>query len=273
MKKLIVISDWASDMLTCQEFRTVVEGYASDSLKAKITFVASTPSTLHTSFLLSQITEIEERFGKPLETVFFINTDPRLQTKEGVDKSKGADFLVIRLKSGIYICGPNAGFCYSLVKEKIDEIFVYRGLDKGSQFRSRDLYARVAAHLMDNLEDELELEELQPDSIIGFDGFYILHIDNYGNIKSSITSEDMKGKYEYGDFLDIEIDDVKRKARYVTNLFGGKPGELVIYPGSSGKKDNPYLEITIWRHFTEEDISTGASAFKHPRPGTKIVLA
>jgi hypothetical protein len=34
-----------------------------------------------------------------------------------------------------------------------------------------------------------------------------------------------------------------KKSKYVDNLFGGEVGELVLYPGSSGKKDNPYLKF------------------------------
>ena len=61
-----------------------------------VTFVSSTPSTIHTSFLISQIVENEERYGRPLETVLFENTDPRIQTVAGVENAKGAEFLVAK---------------------------------------------------------------------------------------------------------------------------------------------------------------------------------
>jgi S-adenosylmethionine hydrolase len=200
MKKLIVVSDWVDDSLTCAEFSSAVLGFLSESKNTQITFVSSTPSTIHTSFLINQIVEVEERFGRPLETVIFQNTDPRLQSKTKVEKAQGAKFLVIRLKSGLYLCGPNAGYDFSMVKEKIDEVFEYKDFDKGSQFRSRDLYSRVCAHLMEAMEDELDLEEVSVDVIPDLKGFYIGHIDNFGNIKTTITHEDLKGKVEYGGF-------------------------------------------------------------------------
>ena len=83
MKKLIIVADWASDSLTCQEVRSVVEGFLKDHDCGNITFIYSTPSTIHTAFLISQLSEVEERYGKPLETVIFQNTDPRLQTDPG----------------------------------------------------------------------------------------------------------------------------------------------------------------------------------------------
>ncbi len=270
MKKLIVIADWAADSLTCQEVRSVVEGYLKDHNGGIITFINSSPSTIHTAFLVSQVVEIEERFGKPLETVIFQNTDPRLQSDHSLKNGEGAKPLVVRLKSGIYLSGPNAGFDFSLIKKKIDEIYEYKGLNTESQFHSRDLYARIAAHLMDEMEDEMELEEISSNIVPELRGYYITHIDNYGNIKTTITHEDLKGKYEFGDEISIEINNVRKKAKYVSNLFGCDPGELVIYPGSSGPTDNHYVEISIWRHFTEKNPTTGLQEFNYPKPGMKI---
>lgn len=272
MKKLIVVADWAHDSLTNQEFQTALEGFAKDPREIRATYVASTPSTLHTSFILQQLVLTEERYGRPLETVFFQNTDPRIQTKEGVEKSKGAEFVVILLKSGIYLCGPNAGYDFSLLKNQIEYVYRYPNLDKGSQFRSRDLYSRVSAHLMDGMEDELDLEEEPSNCIPELRGYFVGHIDNYGNIKSTITHEDLKGKVALGEQIEVTINEVTKKATYVSNLFGGTPGQLVIYPGSSGDKDNPDLEISVWRHFTEKDATTGIHAFNMPKPGMQIEL-
>ena len=272
MKKLIVISDWVADSLTCAEFSGAVLGFLSNQDEAKITFASSTPSTIHTAFLVNQLVEVEERFGRPLETVIFENTDPRIQATGPVKEAKGAQFLIIRLKSGLYLCGPNAGYDFSMIKDRIDEVFVYENFDKGSQFRSRDLYSRVCAHLMEEMEDELDLDEISVDVIPDLKGFYIGHIDNFGNIKTTITEEDLKGKVEYGEVLKVKIGKVIKKVKYVDNLFGGVPGELVIYPGSSGKKDNPYLEISVWRHFDEEKPTTGRDEFLNPKVGSKIEL-
>lgn len=272
MKKLIVVADWAHDSLTNQEVQTAVEGFAKNPDDVRVTFVSSTPSTLHTSYLMQQIIRTEERYGRPLQTVLFQNTDPRIQTKEGVEKAKGAEFIVVRLKSGIFVCGPNAGYDFSLLKPHIEYVYRYPNLDKGSQFRSRDLYARVSAHLMDGMEDEMDLEEQSSNIIPELRGFYVGHIDNYGNIKTTITKEDMKGKYELEETVEITINDVTKKATHVSNLFGGTPGQLVIYPGSSGEAGNPFMEISVWRHFTEKVATTGIHEFEMPRPGMEIVL-
>lgn len=272
MKKLIVVADWASDSLTVQEFQSAVMGFLKENRGVSVSYVSSTPSTIHTAFLLQQITQTEERYGNPLQTVIFQNTDPRIQTNEGVEKAKGAELLIVRLKSGLFLFGPNAGYNLSLVRSKIEHLYTYPGLDKGSQFRSRDLYSRVASHLMNEEEDELELEEVRANIIPGLQEYYVGHIDNYGNIKTTITHEFMKGKYEYGDTVVIRLHNLTKKATYVTNLFGGNPGELVIYPGSSGQSDNPYMEISVWRHFTEKKATTGLHEFDFPRPGELVEI-
>lgn len=272
MKKLIVVADWVSDTLTCQEFRTAVEGFSKNPGEAKVSFVSSTPSPLHTSFLMNQIVEIEERFGRPQETVIFANTDPRLQSPEGLDQAKGADFIVAKLVSGLYVCGPNAGYGFSMIKPKMDELFIYRDLDKGSQFRSRDLYSRVSAHLMDTLEHEMDLEELHTSMIPELRGWYVGHVDNFGNIKTTIRLSDLKGTFVFGDEVKMRIHDVEKTAVFAHNLFSFPAGTLVIYPGSSGKREDPYMEISIRRNFTEKDTSTGLQVFNFPKPGMGVEI-
>ena len=162
---------------------------------------------------------------------------------------------------------------FSLLKDLIEEVFVYKQLDKGSQFRSRDLYARVCAHLMDGMQDEMELEEADPGIIPDLKGMYIAHVDSYGNMKTTMTVEDLKGKAEVGEQVELTINGVTKKATYASNLFGAGVGTLVIYPGSSGKKSAPYLEITAWTHFSEkEEHKTGKYHFNEPVPGQEIVL-
>ena len=272
MKKLVVIADWTSDSLTCQEFKSSFEGFLKVDKSLNISFVSSTPSTIHTGFLVSQIVTTEERYGDPLNTIIFQNTDPRIYTEEAIVQAKGAEFIIVRLSSNIIVCGPNAGYDFSFIHSKIQKAFTYPGLDKGSQFRSRDLFSRVCAHLVDGMEDELELEEMHINMIPGLVNYYVIHIDNYGNIKTSITHEDIREKFQLGDSFSVRINDVVKNVKFVSNLFGGTPGEIVIYPGSSGNPKNPFMEISIWRHFTEKNATTGIHAFNFPKPGMKVKL-
>jgi hypothetical protein len=272
MKKLIMVADWARDSLTCVEVGLAVEGFLKSEEKPAFYFIASTPSTIHTGFLVSQVITTEERYGHPLDSVIFQNTDPRLFSKEKLDKAKGSNPLIIKLKSGIYLCGPNAGYDFSFIKNKIEEVFIYQGSNEEGQFHSRDLYSRIAAHLMEELEDEMEMEETSSNLIPEIDRYYVAHIDNFGNIKTTISKEKFKGKYQYGDEVKIKIGQTENQAKFTDNLFGGTLGELVIYPGSSGPIDDPFLEISAWQHFDEAKPKTGQDFFDSPRPGMTIDL-
>jgi S-adenosylmethionine hydrolase len=124
--------------------------------------------------------------------------------------------------------------------------------------------------------DKLDLEKIELNVIPDLHGSFVGHIDNYGNIKTTITREDMKGKYEFDDTMEIVINGTTLKARFVDNLFGGNVGELVIYPGSSGKPDNNFLEISAWSHFGDtkdgSPAKTGRDFFKGIMPGMKIEI-
>lgn len=274
MKKIIAIADWAADTLTNQEFLTAIEGYAKYPAEVRVTFVASTPSTIHTGFLIRQLIYTEERLGRPNETILFHNTDPRLQSDHSVEAAQGAQFLIARLANGMFVCGPNAGYVYSLIKSEIEELFVYPGVDKGSQFRSRDTLSRIVAHLADYMEDEMQFEGAHKHLItdIQKDTYYVGHIDNFGNMKTTLTVDNLKGAHSIGDIVKVTIGKVTRDVQYVTHMFAAHPGDLVMFPGSSGNLENPYMEVSVWRHFDTGDHRTGAHEFDYPKPGDRIVI-
>lgn len=270
MKKLIIVADWVDDLLACQEFKTVVEGYAKQPSLLKMSFVNTTSSTIHTAFLINQIQLTEVRYGKPLETVIFVNTDPRIGNQE--EEKNGAQFVISRLLSGLYICGPNAGNNFSMIKKYTEKLFKYSSFDEASQFRSRDIYARTCSYLVDELEDDLELEELSLNIIPVLDGHYVGHIDNFGNIKTTILYSELKGKFEFNDEVQITINKTTKKIPFIKGLFSGTKGKLSIYPGSSGEKNDPFMEISLWRDFNDKTQLSCSVLFNNPHPGDKVII-
>lgn len=269
MKNFIVIADYCSDSLTTQELKSALLGHLTQPLSSSISFVHSTPHTIHTAFLLKQILTTENRLGDLSNLVVFLNTDPRLQTSTGVELAKGAEFVVIRMGNGAYLCGPNAGYTYSLIAHDIEYLYLYPNKDRGTQFRSRELYMPVCALLMESKQDDMELVEVKKTEIPPLSGFHIGHIDNYGNIKTTIPHSYMKGKHEYGEQVTITIGSTSKTAYYVSNMFGKEPDTLVLAPGSSGYPDDPYLEIIVWEHMP---LNSGKGVFTTARPGDEIKL-
>lgn len=271
MKKLIVVADWVTDSLTCQEIKTTIEGFL-DNPHPNISFVSSTPSTIHTGYLISQITEIEERYGQPLNTVIFQGSDSVQDNPEGLSKI-WSEFAVVRLKSGLHIIGPNTGYVYSLIKDKIEAVFRYPGLPDSGSFRARDSFSRIVAYLLESKQDEMELEQLHTHLIPELQDYYVAHIDAFGNIITTMPESVLKEKYTYGSQVSLTINGQTQTAEYVKSLFDGMVHNLIIYPGTTGLQDDPFVEISVYVDISQTDISTGLQKFNSPKPGMKIQIS
>jgi hypothetical protein len=272
MKHVIVVADWASDPLACQEFRSSVAGYSNQDKPPRIDFVPALASTIHVAYLTAQIAETEERYGSPLETVILAASDARLPHAPGDESARPGEFLFLRLASGMFVVGPNAGHTFSLIKPRILKAFVYPDIDSRAYGRTREVYSRMVAHLVQALEDQMQLDETHTASIPAMEGFVVGHIDAFGNIKTTMPREALKGKREYGETVTVRIGDTERHARFVEHLFAGNPGELVVYPGTGGPADDPYLEVSAWQRVSEDLGDTGAAHFGQPRPGMTLAI-
>lgn len=269
MKRLIVVSDWAADSLAQEEFRIATEGFLESDVIPAVSFVPTMASTLHVAYVSSQIIETMERYGAPLDTVVYVGTDPRLPVTNSEEKGLPGKFFIIRLYSGLYVCGPNTGYTFSMIKNKIDRAFTYNLEDKFFQNRSRDLYSRITAHLLEAMQDDLDLDEVHTNLIPQLDHYIVGHVDVFGNIKTNIPREELK-QHTPGSEVTITLNGESKKATYVDHLFAGDPGKLVIYPGTDGPPDNPFVEISIWQSLAGELGKTGMHEFNSPQPGMKV---
>lgn len=274
MKKCICIADWAKDQFLVQEVRTIIEGYVQKPEEVRMSVVPCGPYPLEAGYLLAQMVDTEERYGRPLETIIFVSVDPRLNPENSKDPTKGAEFVVLRLVSGLYLCGPNAGHTFSFVHSKIQKVYTYSLPDTiSTAFRSRDLYARVCAHLIDNLQDKMDLQEQHTHIIPGYTDHSVGHIDAFGNIQTTIPQSYLKGKHEYEEYCTIRLNGITQKAMYRHTLFGGSIGELIISAGPTQAESTPYLQIAVWQDFSSGHASSAADIFKHPRPGMLIQVS
>lgn len=271
MKKLIVVADWVTDSLTCQEIRSTLEGFLDNPSHPNFSFVSSSPSTIHTAYLISQITETEEQYGRPLDTIIFQGSDSVADNPEGLEKIWG-ELAIVRLKSGLHIIGSNSGFVYSLVKPKIEAVFNYPGLPETGSFRARDVFSRIVAHLLESKQDNLQLEAMHTSKIPQLQDYFVGHIDSFGNIITTAPESVAKQKYKYGDMVTITLNGVTKKAQYVKSLFDAYADTLILYPGTTGSRDDPFLEISAYTDLSQGTLNTGVNQFKHPTPGTKIVI-
>jgi hypothetical protein len=268
MKKLIVVADWAEDGLKAQEFRSAVEGFLRDlTIPPNISFVPIQKSTFDAAYTLSQIVETENRYGHPAETVMYVMADNRLHGDEKTELPNGEQFFLARLFTGIYVCGPNAGYTFSLIKPKIERLFTYTFKDEElRENRSRDEYPKLLAYLMDALEEDLEYDEVHTNLIPEIIDPIILDVDTFGNITMMLNKEALKGKYELYEDVKVTIGDKTHTAKYTDKMFGDHVGHLVIFPGTAGNPEEPYLEIAVWD-------GNAAELFGNPTIGTPVKLS
>ncbi len=267
MKKLIVIADWAKDDLACQEFRIAVAGHLLDlSVPPDISFVLAKQSSVNAGFNAFQIAETELRHGHPAETVIFVMCDNRIHEPEHHELPEGEPFFMARLQSGLYVCGPNAGYSFTFVKPNIDRLFTYHieGEDTYDN-RSRDIYSKILALLMEAQEDSMDIDEAHTNLIPELADDVVVDVNSFGNIRVSIVKEALKGKVEYGQEIDVTIGGVTKRVKCVEKLFGDHEGVLVIYPGSSGYPDNPLLELGVWN-------GNAAAEFGNPAIGSVVKM-
>ncbi len=243
MKQLIVISDWVNDTLRNQEMRSTIMGFLRDNTSCQISFISSSPSSLHASYLINQVVTTEERYGKPLETVIFADlVSPNLSDKVEDKLSEVQQFFCVRLQSGIMILGVQRGCLFSLLAEKIARVFTYSFESKPKTFAARDLYAKIGAYFMDAMEDELELEEAPLHVISRFEGCFVGHIDISGVIKTTIKESQISAIYSLEEEIPVTIGSYTCLARYLNDEYSDFDGAL-LYPGSSGDPTDPFMEL------------------------------
>lgn len=256
MKKLVVVADWAQDAVYCREYKSAITGFTKEEASIDISFIPTSISPIHTGFIVEQIVRTDERLGRPLNTVIHVGNEP---------KNQKADFLVMKLTSGLYLCGFNFIHIFSFVKNSIDEAFSYQLSEASSNFLSRDTYCRVVDYLLQSLQDDLQLEQVHLNTIVESEGHYIGHIDSFGNIITTITHNDLKGRYTLGDEIAITIGDKTEKAVYKKNLWSETGQQLMFAPSSFGSADNPYLALAIFE-------GSAATHFGRISPGMKVQL-
>ncbi len=211
-------------------------------------------STLATGFWIAQLGEYQSSD----KVIIFSNTAPRHDDEHARKDNEGEKFVYAELKNGTKIGAVNAGWAFAFVKNDIVKFSEVQTMNKGSQFRSRDFYPESFVATFNN---ELELgNEISIDTIPEIPEKRIAYIDGYGNIKTTIQHNDVK--LNPGQSMKVKINGIEKEAIYSDGIFNIPFGQMVFAPGSSGERDNPFMEISV-RTSHVGDIS-GASEFGFP---------
>ncbi|MCA9372384.1 hypothetical protein KC726_05865 [Candidatus Woesebacteria bacterium] len=200
MKKLIVIADWAKDPVYLQSLRTIVEGFIENPQRIRLESVPVTSSSRHAAFVLQHISQQEEELGVPLETIIL----------QDISITHDFDSLyVLRLKSGLMILSTNIEYSLSMVKQNVDVIQQYSNIEQKQFTSPLALLGRAASLFLDYKEDDLELDEAHTGLIQEVQNHFVGHIDSFGNIITTLTHEDLRGKYSFSDEVTFHIGSTK----------------------------------------------------------------
>lgn len=264
MKKLIIISDLASDPLYQQQMRSMVEGFVKDPAAINLSFVHAS-TIIEFAYTLATISQTEEEYGRPLETVILQHLSLNLYAQNVFDIAETNPFI-LRLQSGLYIIGTNASYNFSLIKPKIDEIYEYTNIIDEERKDIKELFSRLSAHLMDSMEDEMDLEESHTNKIPELNDFYVGHIDALGNIETTIREESLKEILGSANHLDISINGVKNRVLITENLAMLRD-HMLMYSSRLLNKENPYYKI-----INVQLSRSGAQSFNFPKTGDIIKI-
>jgi hypothetical protein len=220
---------------------------------------------------------------------YLVNTAPRKDDTKGRDKNDGEKLAVAILPhNNSLIAGVNSAYTFSYVKKYAD-IYELDIPNKGSQFRSRDIYPAILCVLLQG-KTEISKEELYrilPSHIADYypNGIKnlikrkiesneipdpmenaVIYTDGYGNLKAHLDKDNYM--HLEGKKFTVYINSKLCQAVLTEGSFDVRDGEFALSTGSSGWKvgNNKRMKFS-------EVFKRGGNAsahFHYPDSGSKI---
>lgn len=203
-----------------------------------------------------------------LKVLVYHNVAPRKDDKNPRVDNRGEALIGLRLKNGNVIVGPNSGHSLSFVPaNQVGECFeIFVG--GKSQFRSRDVFIEPAFEFWYR-STTLEGLSVDPTQVASpLTDPVVVHVDNYGNVKTNITSVNA----EPGDILRISVGKMVVEAVLAGGAFHQAEGQLGFVPGSSGWSD-PFYEIFLRGHSAADYIELHSNNESKIHPGDPVTIS
>ena len=199
--------------------------------------------TVSAGFVISQLAL---NFGGVGWQYIFANVAPRKDDPNHRLDNEGEKLVYVELNSGTKIVAVNSGYTLSFIRDFIQKIFSVEVSNNGSQFRSRDYYPDAVCDVTSGrrklIGREIDVDIPEPPK------YTIAYVDNFGNIKTTVPlsslEKDIAG-LKRGDTLGVEIDGILKNAFYGKGIFDVREGGMIVAPGSSGRKNDKFVEISI----------------------------
>jgi len=222
-------------------------------------------NTVETAFVVSELA----LNSKLKNHVVYHNTAPRKDDINPRANNAGEFLAFCILPSGVKVIGVYSGYSFSFLKD-FAKIYKVKCSERGSQFRSRDVFPDMVASLAAFDATKGDVWEFQGEEITDVPSIpdnVLLFADGYGNLKTSIVLNDDIAE---GTKFTADINGIPAVVSYGAGIFSVADGEFVLAKGSSGW-DLPNGER---RRFFEISKRGGNAAanFEFALPGSKIIL-
>ena len=247
-----IVADYGTGDLA---FAEVIQRFKQLLPGADIQTISTPPfSTLNTGFIISQLA----LYNPSRQLFIYANTAPRKDDTQQRTDNEGEKFKFALLDNGVQVCGVDAGWCFSFIKPHIQEFRLINVANKGSQFRSRDFFPAAAAGIIRGKTTRYLGKKIPLTDIPRVPQNRIMHIDPYGNIKTTIRKSAIK--FTSGQKIRVVINHLYQTGIYANGNFSVKSGDFAFAPGSSGG-DNAFMEIFLRsgnaaRHFNYPPVET-----------------
>ncbi|MEM9534296.1 MAG: hypothetical protein AAF268_13370 [Cyanobacteria bacterium P01_A01_bin.3] len=220
-------------------------------------------STLATGFWIAQLGLNDG----PTSRCIYHNCAPRHDNPDARMDNEGEGLTFAELCNGVKVVGVWAGYTLSFIKEFATSIHSVDVSRAGSQFRSRDVFPKTAASLLNG--DRYSLGTPIPASQVpDIPTNRVAWIDGYGNLKTTIPASSVP--LTPSTPVTVRVGDVVSNAVFSDGSFEVPEGTLAFAPGSSGwtigSKSCRWIELFL----------RGGSAwqrFGKPRIGQNIVYS
>lgn len=166
-----------------------------------------------------------------------------------VDPGVGGKRRAIAIKSkGYFFVGPDNGLFWPIIENDKDAVVVHLKNKKyflpeiSSTFHGRDIFAPVAAYISkgvdirdmgDVIDDPVRIEIKKPEFLEGKIIGHAIREDNFGNIITNISKEDIIKHFNSLEDIEVIVGD-KRIPKISRTYSDVGKGELLVLIGSSG---------------------------------------
>ncbi len=197
--------------------------------------------------------------------VVFHNVAPRGDTPDPRRGNQGERLVAAWVPGDVIVIGPNAGHCFSFLR---DEALVLREVPygaAGSQFRSRDFFPELVAGIVEGDESCLG-DHLPPDAVADLPEQRVVYVDGYGNLKTSWFDAPAHS----GERVEVVIGGQSALATVSDGTFEVPTGELAFAPGSSGWTTRAGRDLRFFELFLRG--GSAALRFGGPKAGASVEI-